>query len=108
MKVLVFKNIKNKRWTIWDITRTKHLGYRKKLQMNNCSFIVDESKRKKVISTGKRFPHAWIIGEISAEDFIAKKEVNYNPFINNSFVSKTKPVLRAKKVKLLNNGKVFI
>ena len=54
MKVLVFKDIKNKRWTIWNEDKTKHLGYKDELILENCLFFVDKFKRNKILKTKKK------------------------------------------------------
>lgn len=107
MKVLVFKDIKNNRYTIWNESKTKHLGYRKSLSLKNAKFVVVESKRKQVLKTKKRFPHAWIIGELTSNNK-RSTQVKYNPFLNKNFMAKNKPVLKASKVFLNSKGQVFI
>lgn len=102
-KVLVFKDIKNKRWTLWNLNRTIHLGYKNTLKLKNCIFVVDQTKRKKVLKTGSRFPHAWVIGDLDLSK--AKKnlinEVSYNPFKDRYFK-------KNKKTKLLKSSKSFL
>ncbi len=108
MKVLIFKDIKNKRWTIWNKDKTKHIGYADEVVLKNAEFVVLEEKRKRVIKTNKRFPHAWIVGNISKEKIVNKKNVTYNPFLDEHFNHKGKKVLKAKYVVLNSKGKVFI
>jgi hypothetical protein len=80
MKVRVFKDIKNKRWTIYCYDSGKHLGYSKEVSLKNVSFIVLEDKRKKINKTKKRFPHAWVIGDMITRNMTKNKnEINYNP-----------------------------
>lgn len=106
MRVLVFKDIKNKRWTLWSLDRTKHLGYRSTLSLKDCSLVVIEVKRKQVIKTKKRFPHAWIIGTLCPR----RKQtvpITYNPFTDNSFmIGKTK-IKKVKEVFFSSSGKTF-
>lgn len=106
MKVLVFKDIKNNRWTIWSIDRKKHIGYRKTLSLKNCELIVIESKRQQVLKSKKRFPHAWIIGTITK---ISKQnhEITYNPFKNKSFMRGKKSVKKISQLFFNSSGKVF-
>ena len=109
-QVLIFKDLKNKRWTAWTIDRKKHLGYFDELTLENCSFIVLDEKRQRILKTKKRFPHAWIIGEISKINKNANKQISYNPFKNHSFVydSSQRPVKTSKKAFFSKDGKVFI
>jgi len=107
LEVLIFKDIKNKRWTVWDKDKKKHLFYTDSITLENAKFIVMEDKRKKVIKSRKRFPHAWIIGTISKETLKSKKEITYNPFKDSHFQSKGKNVTRRKIVHFEDNGKVY-
>lgn len=109
MKVLVFKDIKNKRWTMWSLDRKIHLGYKDEMILSNCTFIVIEEKRKQVIKNKSRFPHAWIIGTISEnKKTMQSEEISYNPFTNKRFVNQNnKFVIRRKNVFLNKEGKVF-
>ena len=114
MKVLVFKDIKNKRWTIWSINeetglRGKHLFHADELFLRNANFIVLEDKRKNILKSKKRFPHAWVIGEIDKKIKKAKnqKEITYNPFKDKSFKSQNKAVKSRKLIKFENDGKLY-
>ena len=105
--VRVFKDIKNKRWTIYCALTNKHLGYKKSLSLAQCKLVVIEEKRLKVVKTKKRFPHAWIIGEITTMKSSQKKVVSYNPFQDHSFMIELKPIKKAKILTLDKSGKVL-
>jgi hypothetical protein len=108
VKVLVFKDIKNNRWTLWSEDRTIHLGYRNTLSLKNCKFIVIESKRKKVVSSHKRFPHAWVVGEISVNKK-KQNEISYNPFTMKKFQTKKGKTINSSKLVFFSKaGKCFI
>lgn len=108
-RVLVFKDIKNKRWTIWNESKTKHLGYRQNLTLKDCIFFVDVKSQKKISKTKKRFPHAWVYGIISKKTLLSKKKsVTYNPFTDKTFMCKGKPLTQSKLVRFDSMGKVFI
>ena len=108
MEVLVFKDIKNNRWTLWTTDRKKHLGYMDDLVLQKCSLIVDNTKRKKVVKTKKRFPHAWIIGTLTKKKKVmARKQISYNPFKNDTFISGNRPCFSSKEIYFSKEGKVF-
>lgn len=111
-KVLVFKDIKNNRWTLWNEKRTIHYGYRKHLMLANCQFLVDLNKRTKVLKTNKRFPHAWVIGTLLVNKNKVKKKllssVSYNPFKDKSFKQGRKSVMTSKVSFFDSSGKVWI
>jgi hypothetical protein len=106
MKVLVFKDIKNNRWTLWSIDRKKHLGYKKTFNLKDCELIVLQEKRDKVVRSGKRFPHAWIIGTLAPAK-VKNNPITYNPFKNKNFVSQNKTVKKAKEIFFSSKGCVF-
>jgi hypothetical protein len=108
MKVLVFKDIKYKRWILWSVDRKNHLGYRSELSLKNYNFFVDDAKRKKIAKSKKRFPHAWIIGELDESPEYLKKEVIYNPFVHKGFISNGKIISHSKKAIFNEMGQVFI
>lgn len=106
MQVLVFKDIKNNRWTLWSLDRKTHLGYRKTLSLKNCTLIVVESKRQQVLKTKKRFPHAWVIGTLS-KPTKGTKLVTYNPFQNKSFMQKHQKLNQASELFFNSQGQVW-
>lgn len=108
VKVLVFKDIKNNRWTIWNLERTIHLGYADEITLSSASFIVVEEKRKRVVKSKKRFPHAWVVGIISNSKINLSKSVTYNPFKDSYFMQGNKKISKAKVVNFSSLGKVFV
>lgn len=112
MKVLVFKDIKNKRWTIWNEFRTKHLGYARSLNLLNSVFIVDRKASRRIKSTGKRFPHAWIIGTKASSKGVnrnLREEVFYDLFSMSEFSRiNGQTVKRAKYIHLTAAGRVMV
>lgn len=107
MQVLVFKDIKNNRWTLWSVDRKTHLGYRQELTLKDCELIVVEEKRQRVLKTKKRFPHAWIVGTLISSSKKLTKPVTYNPFKNKKFMANQKPITQASQIYFNRQGKVF-
>ncbi len=66
MRVLVFRDIKNKRWTLYSVDMKQHLGYRTRLFLTDCFFLVDASKHKEILESGNRKPCAWVVGSIAS------------------------------------------
>lgn len=106
MQVLVFKDIKNNRWTLWSLDRKTHLGYRKNLSLKNCQLVVVESKRQQVLKTKKRFPHAWITGTLSKSSK-GTKLVTYNPFQNKNFMKGSRKITSSPEIFFNSKGQVF-
>ncbi len=93
---------------MWSLDRKTHLGYADELFLKDCKFIVNETQRKKVLSSGKRFPHAFVIGEKSRQPrTFLKNQVSYNPFKNSHFMNGKRKVLTSSIIHLTSSGKVL-
>lgn len=95
-RVEVYRNLKFKDRIVYSIRDKKTglvLGHATTLLLtNNCYFVVNQKGREKVVSTKKRFVHAWIEGSFGivhvGDDKIFSDgiRVRYNPYLNNTFV----------------------
>lgn len=112
MRLLVFKEIKSGAWTAWDEEKTRHLFHADALVLTGCVFTVLEEKRRRILKTKKRFPHAWVTGrqQVKAPSGKRWREVQYNPFTMSHFQEKAtgKPVLKARYCLLREDGRVFV
>jgi hypothetical protein len=108
-RVYVFKEIKNKVWTVWNEDRTERLFWARELNLTNASFFVDQSKRNQVMKSRKRIPHAGVFGILSDIIDLVGAEVYYNPFLTKKFQKKElgTDVSKAKALHFNKNGKVF-
>lgn len=111
--VEVYRNV-NKDGAVWYSIRQsgKVVGHADELSLTQVTFHVQPSGNKRVKKTKVKNVHAWIKGYLSnyAVARIGKRmvRVQYNPLLNDSFVTptkkKTKKVTKAKSVVFYSGG----
>jgi hypothetical protein len=90
MRVQVYKNLRNGKWSITSgekiRSKGKLIGHADEVILSDCEFYVSEKSRQWVINHKERQVHAWIVGTI-CDDVLAgdKVPVTYNPFRSGSF-----------------------
>ena len=87
MKVKVYKNLTKDTWSIQDYKTRKVIGYSENIRLENAKFVVSEKTRQRVIKEGKKYVHAFVVGELVdtwklTESF---ETVRYNPYMFGSF-----------------------
>ncbi len=88
MLVKVYKNLTRNTWSIQDAKTRKVIGYSDYVKLNNAKFVVSEKSRQRVIKEGKKYVHAFVVGELVLGDWELFKDcemANYNPYISGSF-----------------------
>lgn len=112
MRVLVFRDIKNKRWTLYSVDMSQHLGYRTRLLLTDCFFIVDRDKHNDILRSGDRKPCAWIVGSIATcqDTSLMTTAVYFWPHNKeHSFVKENNSrIERSKRVFLNSKGQCLI
>lgn len=94
-----FHIYKNSRKNMFSIRQNgKVIGHSKQLFLRDCTFVVNQSGRQKVLDTKVKNVHAYIKGTIILDPNVSNwTQVKYNPYKYSCFVSeKYKPVLKAK------------
>ena len=86
-KVKVYKNLTRNTWSIQDYKTRKVIGYSDNIRLENAKFVVSEKTRQRVLKEGKKYVHAFVVGELVdtwnlTESF---EEVRYNPHIFDAF-----------------------
>lgn len=107
MRVLVFRDIKNKRWTLYTVDMKQHLGYRSRVFLTDCFFLVDQDKHNDILKTGERKPCAWIVGSIAScqDTALLVKSVYFRPHSKEHFfVKEERKIERSKQVFLNSKG----
>ena len=87
MKVKVYKNLTKNTWSIQDYKTRKVIGYSENIRLEDAKFVVSKSGRQRVLREGKKYVHAFVVGELVdtwklTESF---EEVRYNPHIFDAF-----------------------
>ena len=91
MKVKVYKNLTRNTWSIQDYKTRKVIGYSDDIRLENAKFVVSEKTRQRVIKEGKKYVHAFVVGDLV--DTIDKywkltefyETVRYNPYMFDFF-----------------------
>ena len=91
MKVKVYKNLTKDTWSIQDYKTRKVVGYSEDIRLENAKFVVSEKTRQRVIKEGKKYVHAFVVGDLV--DTIDKywkltelyETVRYNPYMFDFF-----------------------
>ena len=100
MEVFVYRNLKNGKWSVRCTQTNRVICHAKEVQLANCSFVVNEAGRQRVLETQEKNVHAGVVGVLEAfvafepaSDFDAYllfelgcREVTYNPYKYTSFV----------------------
>ena len=87
MLVKVYKNLTRNTWSIQDAKTRKVIGYSENIRLKDAKFVVSEKSRQRVIKEGKKYVHAFVVGEL-VDEWILKESfetVRYNPYISGSF-----------------------
>ena len=83
MKVKVYKNLTKDTWSIQDYKTRKVIGYSENIRLEDAQFVVSEKTRQKVISEGKKYVHAFVVGELVDTWKLTEsyETVRYNPYM---------------------------
>lgn len=100
MIVSVYWNSTKKVWSVMKggkvVARTPCLS------LKNCKFLVSEKIRQKVLLKKRKFVHAFVEGEVvslsGGEIPALSKEVRYNPYRNETFMTGEQPIFGADLV----------
>ena len=100
MKVKVYKNLTKDTWSIQDYKTRKVIGYSENIRLENAKFVVSEKTRQRVIKEGKKYVHAFVVGELIeswklTEDYF--ETVRYNPYMYDFFFAEPTFDLGGKK-----------
>lgn len=87
MKVKVYKNLTKDTWSIQDYKTRKVIGYSENIRLEDAQFVVSEKTRQRVISEGKKYVHAFVVGELVDTWKLTEsyETVRYNPYMFGSF-----------------------
>tara|TARA_A100001391_G_scaffold36357_1_gene19912 strand:+ start:834 stop:1232 length:399 start_codon:yes stop_codon:yes gene_type:complete len=99
MKVRVYKNLTKDTWSIQDYKTRKVIGYSENIRLEDAQFVVSEKTRQRVISEGKKYVHAFVVGELVDTWKLTEsyETVRYNPYMFGSFFTEPFFDLAGKK-----------
>ncbi len=105
--VYVYRNLHKNCFSIRQ--RGIIVGHVDSLSLRNCSFIVNERGRQKVIKTHQKNVHAFVKGTLNMDTTNLEEPVYYSPY-HFSYFYRSKnaiPVCQAPLVNL-RNGRIYI
>lgn len=108
--VKVYFNLRTKLFSIKDAESGLVLAHGNDIVLNDVRFDVNEKGRQRVLSSGVKNVHAYVVGKISLKDCDGVEnpiEAYYNPFKTSKFVSGDKTLESCKKA-LMSNKKVYV
>lgn len=113
-RVKVYRNLNRKCWSVLG-KGNKLLLHADALVLQDCTFVVQEGGRQRVVREGRKNVHAFAQGEIapmaSHQEFRPNlKRVIYNPYKSPTFIwehNKQESVTESKCVLLNNDGKMY-
>jgi hypothetical protein len=88
MLVKVYRNLTKNTWSIQDAKTRKVIGYADNIKLKDAKFVVSEKTRQRVLKEGKKYVHAFVVGELVMDDWNLFKEcevVCYNPYVSELF-----------------------
>ena len=108
--VKVYFNLRTKLFSIKDVKSGLVLAHGDNIALNNVKFEVNEKGRQRVLSSGRKNVHAYVVGNIALDGvyrFAKAKEVYYNPFKTSKFISCGDTVESCKRA-FMSNKKVLM
>lgn len=103
--VEVYRNVHKDLWSIrWS---GLVVGHARALTLADCTLRVSEAGRQRVLATGRKNVHAWVVGTIT-DDYAAGewRDLRYNPRLWSTFVDGIgAPVHRAALVTFGPDGR---
>ena len=87
MKVKVYKNLTRNTWSIQDYKTRKVIGYSDNIRLEDAQFVVSEKTRQRVIKEGKKYVHAFVVGNMVKNWTLTEsfEQVRYNPYLFDYF-----------------------
>jgi hypothetical protein len=112
-KVKVYRNIRNKMFSVLDYKTHRLITHMDTIVLKNVEFKVQKSGKERVRKTKQKYVHAYAVGNFYSEDFLLDTNrltlVNYNPYINDSFITfDDNKSINNTKICYLTNGKCYI
>jgi hypothetical protein len=112
-KVAVHRNLNNGLFSIKDPKTGLVLAHGNSFILSECTFVVREKSRQRVLSEKRKNVHAWIEGKlihILDINEVSPKlvEIYYNPYETKTFINKeTKEELKSVSGVLFIDGKAY-
>jgi hypothetical protein len=92
--VQIYRHTGKTGWVFSVKQKNKVVAHATELILEECSFLVNQNGRERVLKNIKKFPHAFICGKVCASKLDKKLElcqtrITYNPYKYDSFVDES-------------------
>jgi len=104
-KIRIYRNLNNGKISIKQGSLV--VGYCDKITLKNCSFLVSEKGRQRVLKEKVKNVHAFIEGFLEENKLCEENLIKYDPYKFEFFMNKDEPIHRAKYVTVDHLGAMF-
>jgi hypothetical protein len=102
--VKVYRNLHKKCFSVQD-SFGRVVAHVNDLHLVDCTFIVRQGGRRKVLETGRKNVHAFIKGKVTLSPELSYPlKVRYNPYQSDSFEADGIPIYEASAVSIGSDG----
>jgi hypothetical protein len=86
-KVRVYENRTKNIFSIQDFKTKRIIGYSDNIRLEDAQFVVSEKIRQRVIKEGKKYVHAFVVGNMVTNWTLTEsfEQVRYNPYLFDFF-----------------------
>lgn len=115
IRVFVYWNLTKKIWSVRNEKTGRIVTHLPELTIQNCTFVVSQAGRERVIREKSKNVHAGVRGYIDLENPVNQDlniiqklhcKVTYNPYIYKTFVNKddiNTPILKSSNVHMFSD-----
>jgi hypothetical protein len=112
-RVKVYRNIRNNMFSVLDYKTHRLITHMDTIILKNVIFKVYKSGQERVRKNKQKYVHAYAVGDFFSYEFNldlnSLKMVNYNPYINDSFITcDDKKEINIADTCYMVNGKCYI
>ena len=107
--VKVYFNLRNHLFSVKDVKTGLVLCHGNNITLRNVSFEVREKDRQRVLATGVKNVHAYVVGNIDLQcnEVLNDNRVWYNPFKTDSFKLNSERIDKCKRA-YMTDKKVYV
>lgn len=108
-RVKIYRNLHKDLWSVMDSSTRRIVGRLESLSLSNCSPVVSEAGRQRVMRERAKNVHAFLCGELCEARGGDFREISYNPYkcAHFYFVDTGDEFKGASYVEFTSSGKVM-
>jgi hypothetical protein len=82
MRVAVYFNLHTSFWSVRNVATGRVIGHASRVLLREAGFKVSEAGRRRVIESGVKNVHAFVVGDLEAADWVNERDPNACRFSN--------------------------